>query len=97
MTQLHKQNIRDFRYVKYIRNHLLNYYDELHQKNTFFDQDVDMYPERTTPRPIKKRKTKIRINENFDANVNEFSDDEKNEQKALDEPDKQHDNNMKYE
>ena len=57
-----------------------------------------MYFKRTTSRSIKKRKTKIKINDNFDVNVNEFNNNEKNEQKAFDEFNKQqHDNNMKYE
>ena len=76
----------------------MNYYNELHQKNIFVDQNVDMYFKRTTSRSIKKRKTKIKINENFDANVSEFSNNEKNKQKALDElNEQQYDNNMKYE
>ena len=56
-----------------------------------------MYFERTTSRSIKKRKTKIKINENFDVNVSEFNNDEKNKQKTFNKFNKQqHDNNMKY-
>ena len=105
LIQLHKKNIRNIRYVKYTQNHLLNYYDELHQLNIFENQIIDMYFERTTFCSIKKRKTKIKINENFDVNVNEFNNDEndenktfneKNEQKTLNEFNEQYQNNMKY-
>ena len=105
LIQFHKKNIRNIRYVKYTRDHLLNYYDELHQLNIFENQIIDMYFERTTSRSIKKRKTNIKINENFDVNVSEFNDDEKNEkktfdekneQKTFDEFNEQYQNNMKY-
>ena len=89
LIQLHKKNIRNIRYVKYTRNYLLNYYDELHQLNIFENQIIDMYFKRTTSRLIKKRKTKIKINENFDVNVNELNDNENDENKALDEKNEQ--------
>ena len=73
MIELYERNIRNFCFVKYIRDYLLNYYNELHQKNTFVNQNVDMYFKRTASRSLKKRRTKIKINKNSNANLKKFN------------------------
>ena len=42
-TQLHEINIKNIRFVKYIENHLLNYYNDLHEKIEFANQNIAFY------------------------------------------------------
>lgn len=60
---------------KYTRQHLLEIFDALHDRQGFENQTIEMYPEREIPRSIQyKRPQKVNINEDSDISPSDLDD-----------------------
>ena len=60
--------------MKYIKNYLLNYYDNLHEKIEFTNQNIVFYSKKTKFKSLKRKKIKINVNENSNVVVDVYND-----------------------
>ena len=72
--QLHEIDIKNIRFVKYIKNHLLNYYNNLYEKIEFANQNIVFYSKKTKFKSLKRKKIEINVNENLNVVVDAYND-----------------------
>ena len=60
--------------MKYIKNYLLNYYDDLYEKIEFANQSIVFYSKKTKFKSLKRKKIEINVNENSNVVVDAYND-----------------------
>ena len=60
--------------MKYIKNYLLNYYDDLYEKIEFANQSIVFYSKKTKLKSLKRKKIEINVNENSNVVVDAYND-----------------------
>ena len=78
MRELHETNIYDTRYAFYNRKHIVKLYDDLHKRNEFVNQFVNMYSKRNNSQSIRRKNQNMNINNIFDAFLKLNSNDDEN-------------------
>lgn len=71
--------------TKYTRQHLLDVFDALHNRESFRNQTIDMFPERELPVSLQYKKAqRVDINQDSDAASSEPENDDGPEQQIGD-------------
>ena len=78
MRELHEANIYDTRYALYNRKHIVKLYDDLHKRNEFVNQFVNMYSKRNNSQSTRRKNQNMNINDIFDASLRLNSNDDEN-------------------
>ena len=80
LKKLYSRNIRDSRFVKYIKQYFLKIYDEFYIRREFSNQKIDWYLERIVSWIMQYRKTsKINVNEDSNMIFTNYESNKNNE------------------
>lgn len=82
MTKLKKFDVHDFKTSKFIRQHVVNFYDVLHRHKFFETIVIIDFFERQIFKLIQyKKRVKMNINNDFDVSLDEYEMQKLNDDK----------------
>ena len=82
LKKLHSKNIKNRRFVKYIKQYLINIYDDFYFRREFFNQSIEWYSKRTMSWTFQyRKKSKMNVNENSNMIFTNYEIETNNDEK----------------